>query len=187
VTIWQGRRSHTSYFALLLFVLLASHANSVVGFAVAPVSGCAVPNAEFLVEAQGDATTSDTFSIYANGALIYQWEGETMAWVATSPSPTTYTVAGEPVDLPQNTALTATITTFNQANSLGPIYTAGAQVYRAQASWNCTTGEQIGSIVNADTRPKMVTAMTTPWLASLAGLASIALLAGQRRLTRAHW
>jgi hypothetical protein len=173
---------------VLLGLLLSVCANAqtvlpfvrIIDFVAAPVGSCAVPNAEFLVVASGDANTSDTFTIFANGAQVYQWQGETMAWVP-GPNATTYNIAGEPVDLAANTILTARITTYDSANAAGPTFTAGEAVYVSQASWNCSTGEQVGAIFNADVRPKAVSVMSLPWAALLVGVLSMVLLLGLRR------
>lgn len=191
MNVLRNARGKVFGWVVIFCMAFASHAGAaasspfvrIVGFAAVPVSGCVLPNAEFVVSASGDATTSDTFSIHANGQLVYQWEGETMAW-AVSANPSTYSITGNPTALAQNTVLTATITTYEQSNPVGPIYTSGAPVYRAQASWNCTTGEQVGAIANADTRRLPIDTMNRSWRVILVGFTLTLALIGLRRLPR---
>jgi hypothetical protein len=146
----------------------------ITGFVSAPVNSCATPFAEFTVDARGDRTTSDTFLLFANGVQIYRWSGETMDWVRGSND--TYAVVGELVNLAPNTVVTASILTYDQANPSGPNFVAGNAVYQSQASWNCTTGAQVGVVSNVDLRPRDVPTLAIHQLALLGAALFVAVL-----------
>jgi hypothetical protein len=160
----------------------------ITGFVSPPINSCDLPYATLAVEANGDATTSDTFFIYANGSEIYRWSGENMSW-AQPPGPNTYSVAGEFAGLAPGTTLTAAIVTYDSANPLGPLFYAGNAIYRSQISWNCTSGAQLGNLSNEDLRPREIPLLSTDALVGLAlllaSLVSMHLRRGER-LNRAE-
>jgi hypothetical protein len=147
----------------------------IVGFASNPGQSCVDPGATLNVLASGSGATSDTYAIFVNGTLHYRWaEGEDMSWVTASALPYGMNSnAGSGSYLP-NSTITGQITTFSRSNPSGPIFIAGEPVFSSEISWNCTTGEQIGPIVNLDFRPRLVP-LPTPWWVFGAALFALAM------------
>jgi hypothetical protein len=136
-----------------------------------PRGGCDAPSIELLVEATGSAFQSDNFYVLANGALIYRWTGESMAWVDPAGA-NTYSISTGSVaaNLPANTRVTAVIETYDSVNLVGPNFVAGNAVYRSEISWDCTTGVQLGAIGNFDLRVNSVVPTLQPAAIALAAL-----------------
>jgi hypothetical protein len=136
-----------------------------------PRGGCDAPSIELFVEANGSALQSDNFFVLADGALIYRWTGESMAW-ASPAGANTYSVnsGGVAANLPANTRVTAAIETYDSVNPVGPNFVAGNAVYRSEISWDCTTGAQLGAIGNLDLRASSIVPTLQPVAIALAAL-----------------
>jgi hypothetical protein len=155
----------------------------ILGFASIPIESCNDPGATLNVLANGTVAHSDTYAIFVNGALHYRWaEGEDMSWVSERALPYGLNSNAGSGSFVANSTITGQIVTFSRSNPSGPIFTAGEPVFSSQISWNCTTGEQVGPILNLDLRPQRVPLPTPWWL--LAALLAMAALCGQARLQR---
>jgi hypothetical protein len=118
-----------------------------------PSGGCLAPSADLLVIADGNSLHSDNFKMSVNSVLAYTWTGETMAWLATSPTPVTYGLNGAIGSFSANAIVTGKIITYDGANATATNPTTGQRaVYESEISWNCTTGAQLGAIINRDLR-----------------------------------
>jgi hypothetical protein len=134
------------------------------GFAPgSPDGGCSAPSANLIVVADGNARHSDNFTMSVNSALVYTWTGETMAWLVASAAPVTYSINGATGTFPANATVTGKITTYDGVNATAANPTTGQRaVYESEISWNCTTGAQVGAIVNRDLRtPRDVPSVST--------------------------
>jgi hypothetical protein len=143
----------------------------IVGFTSIPANTCTDPFADVDVAANGNAATSDNFEIFANGALIYTWSGETMSWVSPSVPISSYGLSGATGMFAANSTLTARITSFAGANLSTADPTAGqVPAYVSEVSWNCTTGAQVGAIINQDLRETVAVTTLAPNALAFASL-----------------
>jgi hypothetical protein len=135
----------------------------ITGFLSTPSNTCTDPSASLDVIADGTSAHSDTYEIYVNGALHFRWaEGEDMSWVNGNSLPYGLTSDAGSGSYVANTTIVGRITSYNRSNPSGPVFIAGEPVYSSEISWNCTTGEQIGAIMNQDLRPRTVP-LPAPW------------------------
>jgi hypothetical protein len=135
----------------------------IVGFTSIPSNTCTDPFADVDVAATGNASTSDNFEIFANGALIYTWDGETMSWVNPSVPISSYGMSGASGVFSADSTITGRITSFAGANQSASNPTTGqVPVYVSEVSWNCTTGVQVGEIVNRDLRETVAVTALAP-------------------------
>ncbi len=123
----------------------------IAGFTNVPSNTCTSPAASVDVIANGNATTSDSYVVLVNGTLVFTWEGEDMAW-ANPPGPVSgYRIFGATGTFAANSVVTGRITTYAGVNSNVSDPTTGqVPAYSSEISWDCTTGAQVGAIVNRD-------------------------------------
>ncbi|MGL5003639.1 MAG: hypothetical protein ACRDAM_11925 [Casimicrobium sp.] len=136
-----------------------------------PSGGCTAPAANLNGLANGNANHSDSFAMLVNGALVYTWEeGERMEWVPVGGGAFSgYSVNGTLGAIAANSTITARIVTYGGANASATNPTTGQlPVFVSEISWNCSTGAQVGAVVNRDLRTaQAVPTLTSTWLGIL--------------------
>lgn len=147
----------------------------ITSFSEAPSGGCTEPNAVVTVFANGTAANSDTFLMLVNGALGYTWTGETMDWSPAPPGGANrYGIGGLSGSFAANSTITGRIVTYAGANTTAADPTTGQiAVYESEISWNCTTGAQVGPIVNRDLRVAVGVPVNAPFALLTAALALV--------------
>ncbi len=140
-----------------------------------PSGGCTAPRASVTVFANGTAANSDNFVMLVNGTLSYTWTGETMGWSPAPPGgPHGYGINGLSGSFAANSIITGRIITYAGTNATAPNPTTGQiPVYESEISWDCTTGAQVGSIVNRDLRAAVGVPVNTPFALLAAALALV--------------
>lgn len=133
---------------------------------------CDNPGANVTVNASGTSSNSDNFTIAANGSVYYTWTGETMSW-ASPAGLHSYGINGGSATLAPNTTVTGVITAYAGAATSGNPTTGQVPVYRTTVQWNCTTGAQVGTVLNEDLRFSVVPTLSELGLLGLSGLAAL--------------
>lgn len=134
---------------------------------------CTSPGATVTVNANGTASNSDNYTLAANGSVFYTWVGETMSWAPVGGGPHSYGINGGSATLAPNTTVTGVITTYAGAATSGNPTTGQVPVYRTTVQWNCTTGAQVGTVLNEDLRFSVVPTLSELGLLGLSGLAAL--------------
>ncbi|MBL8310487.1 MAG: IPTL-CTERM sorting domain-containing protein [Burkholderiales bacterium] len=143
--------------------------------------GCSTPGVSVSVIAYGNASHSDNFTIGANGAVHFTWTGETMGWASNNGSPQGYGINASSTAVAANTIMSGVITAYEGAAPTGNPTTGQRAVYRSTVQWNCTTGAQVGQVLNEDLRASVVPTMSTGGLLGLSALIGLAAVAVRRR------
>ncbi|MBS0590791.1 MAG: hypothetical protein JSR65_09150 [Proteobacteria bacterium] len=147
----------------------------ITGLAGTPSGGCTSPSIRVNLWANATSANSDNYTISVNGVVQYTWTGETSGY-GPQPAPpggaasNAYGINGLNGTFAANSTITGTITTYAGVAASGPVTAGQTPTYQSSISWNCTTGAQVGSIVNVDLRAPAVPAPSNSTYSLLAGM-----------------